>query len=111
TPTQHVNEAGEILQMVSNGTDLNIVKIKNGQYDETFKYSVSGLLGRDASSNGWFYVGNGIGYLPYEKIGDEQIQIGVNPEGEPSYSSAWGLARIDLNNNTIVDLTVPQGLW
>ncbi len=111
TPTQHVNEAGEILQMVSGGGELNIVKIKNGQYDNSFKYSVSGLLKRQASSNGWFYAGNGIGYVPYEKVGDEQVQIGVNPQGQPTYSAAWGLARIDLNNNTIVNLDTPPGLW
>jgi hypothetical protein len=111
TPTQHFNEAGEIMQMVSNGKELNIVKIKDGKYDETYKYSVSGLLGREASSNGWFYAGNGIGYIPYEKIGDEKIQIGVNPSGEPTYSAAWGLARIDMKNNTIVNLNVPKGLW
>ncbi|MDN3672911.1 hypothetical protein QWY99_07580 [Flavobacterium branchiarum] len=111
TPTQHFNEAGEIMQMVSNGKDLNIVKIKDGKYDETYKFSVSGLLGRDASSNGWFYAGNGIGYVPYEKIGEDKIQIGVNPSGEPTYSGSWGLARVDFKNNTIVDLVVPKGLW
>ncbi|KIA98130.1 hypothetical protein OA88_20765 [Flavobacterium sp. JRM] len=111
TPTQHFNEAGEIMQMVSNGKELNIVKIKDGKYDESYKYSVSGLLGREASSNGWFYAGNGIGYIPYEKIGDEKIQIGVNPSGEPTYSAAWGLARIDMKDNTIVNLNVPKGLW
>ena len=111
TPTQHVNEAGEILQMVSNNGETSIIKIVNGQYHSTFKYDLHTLLGRQTSSNGWFYVGNGIGYIPYEKVGDAQVQIGVNPQGEPSYSSAWGLARMDLNNNTVVDLNTPNGLW
>jgi hypothetical protein len=111
TPTQHVNEAGEILQMVSNNGETSIIKIVNGQYHSTFKYNLHTLLGRQTSSNGWFYVGNGIGYIPYEKVGDDQVQIGVNPQGEPSYSSAWGLARMDLNNNTVVDLNTPDGLW
>ena len=111
TPTQHVNEAGEILQMVSNNGETSIIKIVNGQYHSTFKYNLHTLLGRQTSSNGWFYVGNGIGYIPYEKVGDDQVQIGVNPQGEPSYSSAWGLARMDLNNNTVVDLNTPAGLW
>lgn len=111
TPTQHVNEAGEILQMVSDGKSLNIVKIRNGQYDNSYKFSINGALGKDASSNGWFYAGNGIGYVPYEKIGESQVQIGVNPAGEPTYSSAWGLARIDLNSNTVIDLETPSGLW
>lgn len=111
TPTQHMDEKGSILQMVSNGNDLNIVKIVNGKYDTSFKYNVSGLLGRDAKSNGWFYAGNGIGYIPYEKVGDEQVQSGVDPQGKPTYSAPWGVARIDLNNNSIVNLEVPGKLW
>lgn len=121
TPTQQVNEAGEIYQMVSNGgntggtsgTDskVSIVKIKNGQYDATYKYSLDGLLGNPAASQGFFYAGNGIAYIPYEKKHLPQIQIGVNPQGQPSYSAPWGLARMDLINNTVVDLNVPDGLW
>lgn len=111
TPTQHVNESGEILQLVSANGQTDIVKIKDGAYNKTYKYSLSTLLGRQTASNGWFYAGNGIGYVPYEKVGDAEVQIGVNPSGEPTYSSAWGLARIDLNNNTVVDLNTPSGLW
>ncbi|MCV9933872.1 hypothetical protein OIU80_16440 [Flavobacterium sp. LS1R47] len=111
TPTQHFNEAGEIMQMVSNGKDLNIVKIKDGKYDESYKLSVSELLGKPASSNGWFYAGNGIGYIPYEKLDQDKIQIGVDSNGEKSYSAPWGLARIDFKNNTVLDLNVPKGLW
>ncbi|MCO5229981.1 MAG: hypothetical protein M9958_02370 [Chitinophagales bacterium] len=111
TPTQYVDEAGDILQMVSNGKELNIVKIKSGNYDASYKFDISSALGRDASSNGWFYVGKGIGYMPYEKVNEEKVQIGVNPSGEPTYSSAWGLLRIDLNSQTVVDLVTPKGLW
>ena len=110
TPTQHKNEAGEILQMVSGSNETHIVKIVNGQYT-SFDYNLSALLGKGTSSNGWFYAGNGIGYIPYEDLSKDQIQIGVNPQGEPSYSAAWGLARMDLNNNTVVDLKVPENLW
>lgn len=111
TPTQHVNEAGEILQMVSANGKTHIVKIRNGEYDTSSKFSLNEQLGRETSSNGFFYAGNGIIFMPYEKIGDEEVQIGVNPQGEPSYSSAWGLARIDLNNGTAIDLNTPTGLW
>ena len=111
TPTQHKNEAGEILQMVSGNDETHIVKIINGQYDSSFDYNLSKLLGKGTSSNGWFYAGNGIGYIPYEDLSKEKIQTGVNPQGEPSYSAAWGLARMDLNNNTVVDLNVPENLW
>ena len=111
TPTQHKNEAGEIMQMVSGSNETHIVKIINGQYDDSFDYNLSELLGKGTASNGWFYAGNGIGYIPYEDLSKEQIQTGVNPQGEPSYSAAWGLARMDFNNNTVVDLTVPENLW
>ena len=111
TPTQQVNESGEIYQLVNGANKTSIVKLVNGRYDATYKYSLDGLLGKPTSSNGFFYAGNGIAYIPYERKDLPQIQIGVNPEGEPSYSSAWGLARMDLINNTVVDLNVPNGLW
>ena len=111
TPTQQVNESGEIYQMVNGGNKTSILKLVNGQYDATYKYSLDGLLGKPTSSNGFFYAGNGIAYIPYERKDLPEIQIGVNPQGEPSYSSAWGLARMDLINNTVVDLNVPDGLW
>ncbi len=111
TPTQQVNEAGEVYQMVSGGGKTSIVKLVNGQYHPTYKYSLDGLLKNPTSSNGFFYAGNGIAYIPYEKQHLPQIQIGVNPQGEPSYSSAWGVARMDLINNTVIDLNVPAGLW
>lgn len=111
TPTQHMNEAGEILQMVSGNNEVHIVKIKDGKYNESFDFDLSKLLGKPAASNGWFYVGNGIGYIPYEDLSKDQIQIGVNPSGEPSYSAMWKLARMDFNKGTVVDLNVPDDLW
>jgi len=117
TPTQHVNEAGEILQMVS-GTnvatgerEVHILKIKDGQYNASFDFNLSKLINKQAASNGFFYARNGIAYIPYEDLTQEQIQIGVNPQGEPSYSSMWKLARMDFNNMTAVDLNVPDNLW
>lgn len=110
TPTQHINEAGEILQMVSANGETYIVKIVNGQYT-SFKFALHEKLDRETSSNGFFYAGNGICYMPYEKLGEDNVQIGVNPDGEPTYSSAWGLARIDLTNDTAIDLNTPAGLW
>lgn len=111
TPTQQVNEQGEIYQLINANDQTSIVKLVNGQYHSTYKYSLDELLGNPTSSNGFFYAGNGIAYIPYEKRHLEQIQIGVNPQGEPSYSSAWGIARMDLINHTVVDLNVPDGLW
>lgn len=111
TPTQQVNEAGEIYQMVNGANKTSILKLVNGKYDTSYKYSLDELLGTKTSSNGFFYAGNGIAYIPYEKKSLSQIQIGVDPQGNPSYSSAWGLARMDLINKTVVNLNVPDGLW
>lgn len=111
TPTQHTNESGEILQMVSGNNEVHIVKIKDGKYNESFDFDLSKLLGKPASSNGWFYAGNGIGYIPYEDLSKDKIQIGVNPDGEPSYSAMWKFARMDFNKGTVVDLNVPDNLW
>ena len=113
TPTQYKNEAGEILQMVSNSEtkEVSILKIVNGQYHPTYKYSLNGLLKKGTASNGFFYAGRGIAYIPYEDFSTPSKQIGVNPAGQPTYSHWWRLARMDLNNNTVVDLDVPDDLW
>jgi hypothetical protein len=63
------------------------------------------------NSNGYFYVGNGIAYIPYEDLSKEKIQIGVNPSGEPTYSSMWKLAKVNLNTNSAIDLIIPDNLW
>lgn len=116
TPTQHVNEAGEILQLVSgtNSTskknEVHIAKLKDGKYTD-YDLNLSTLLGKETKSNGYFYAGNDIAYIPYEDLSKEQIQIGVNPEGEPSYSAMWKLAKVDLKNKTAIDLNVPDDLW
>jgi len=111
TPTQHINEAGEILQMVSGNNEVHIVKIKDGQYDNSFDFNLSEKIGKGAASNGFFYVGDGIAYIPYEDLSKDRIQTGVNPQGEPSYSAMWKLARMDFNTGTAVDLNVPDDLW
>lgn len=57
-------------------------------------------MGRQTSTQGWFYVGNGIGYLPY-------LKADLGAKADPY----WGVARIDLKNKTVVDLNVPDNLW
>lgn len=112
TPTLYVNNQKEVLQMVNGNDKTYIAKIKDGKYDTTYKFDLGQALGgKKVSSNGWFYVGEGIGYMPYEKLDAPEIEMGVNPEGKPTTTHAWGLARIDLNNNTAVDLEVPANLW
>ena len=111
TPTQHKNEAGEILQMVSGNDEVHIVKVKDGKYDESFDFNLSEKLGKAAASNGWFYVGDGIGYIPYEDLTTPSREVGVDPNGNKTTSAWWKLARMDFNKGTVVDLEVPDNLW
>ncbi len=102
TPCSHVNEAGDVYQMVSsNGTnDLKILKITGAGYDESYEFNLSQLIGKKAGSNGWFYIGNGIGYMPFF-----DADKGLASEG------VWSVARIDLVNNTATVMNLPEGLW
>lgn len=113
TPTLYKDEQGDILQMVNGKEKTFITKIVNGKYEGVSKFDLGAALGnKKVSSNGWFYVGKGIGYVPYQKLDEDQFEMGVNPEGVPTKTSVWGVARVDLNNNTAVDLDVPKGkLW
>lgn len=110
TPTQHVNEQGEILQLISGTGAVHIVKLVNGKYTG-FDFDLSKALGKGSASNGFFYAGNGIAYIPYEDLSRDKIQIGVDPDGEPTFSAMWKLARVDLNKGTAIDLNVPDNLW
>ncbi len=111
TPTQHVNEKGEILQLVSGNKEVHIAKLVNGKYDTSFDVNLSKLLNKGAASNGFFYAGNGIAYVPYEDYTTESHKVGVDPDGKDTFSYDWKLARIDLNKGTAVDLNVPGKLW
>lgn len=110
TPTQHINEAGEILQLASGNKEVHILKLVNGKYT-SFDLNLSKLLNKGAASNGFFYAGNGIAYVPYEDYSTESHQVGVDPDGKETYSYDWKLARVDLNKGTVIDLEVPDGLW
>lgn len=102
-PVAHASENGDIYQLVCVGatTDATrIMRIKNGQYDETFNFDLNAILGESVYANGWFYVGNGIGYIPYLK----------SSKGNNATPN-WSVARIDLNARTAVEMNVPQGLW
>lgn len=112
TPTLYVNNNKEVFQMVNGADKTYIAKIKDGKYDTNYKFDLGTALGgKKVSSNGWFYAGNGIGYIPYEKMDEPGIEMGVDPNGKPTTTHAWGLARVDLNSNTVVDLEVPANLW
>ena len=99
TPVAHADEKGDIYQITA--APSKMLKISNGDYDNSYVMDLSALLGVEIGSNGWFYVGNGIGYLPYY---DKAL-------GNSAAAGAWSVARIDLYNKSVVKLNVPQNLW
>ena len=99
TPVSHVDEKGDVYQM--SAAPSHILKISNEEYDNSYDFDLSALLGINAGANGWFYVGNGIGYVPYYDI----------DKGIGSDAASWGVARVDLYNKSIVKMNLPEGLW
>lgn len=108
-----LDEKGDILQLVKDNKneDVYIAKIKNGKYDTSFKLSLKEKLGKKAGANAWIYAGNGIGYIPFEDREGEKAQIGVDPNGDPTYSAGYKIARVDLNSGTAIELETPKNLW
>ena len=103
TPVGHKDENGDIYQIISvpdNTYDTYILRIKDGKYDESYSFNLSDLIGENTSSNGWFYAGNGIGYVPY-----------ANTDLGAMGDAVWSVARVDLYNNTAVKLDLPEDLW
>ncbi|MFV0540225.1 MAG: hypothetical protein ACK5MZ_03180 [Aestuariibaculum sp.] len=101
TPVAHKDERGDAYQMVTSG-DATILKINsNGTYDTSYSFNISELLNFNAEANtGWFYVGNGIGYVPV-----------LNTDEGDSSSSNWHLIRVDIYNKTVVKLNFDFNLW
>lgn len=103
TPVAHQDENGDVYQIITvpdNSYDTYFMKITDSGYDEEFSFNLSELLGKNTISNGWFYVGNGIGYVPFAKS-----DLGATAD------PVWSLARVDLYNNSAVELEVPENLW
>ena len=111
-PSMHVDENGDVYQsnwfMSGNSFDLSggdktvIMRLRDGKYDESYTFDVSEALGlnTNVATVGWFYVGNGIGYMP----------IQLEDEGNYFSENSWSLARIDIYNNTAVKLNVPMSM-
>ncbi|MCT4588305.1 MAG: hypothetical protein N4A71_10815 [Carboxylicivirga sp.] len=109
-PSMHVDEKGDVYQvnwfMAANSFDLSagdktvISRLKGGQYDDSYLFNVSEKLGLESNiaSVGWFYVGNGIGYMP----------IQIEDEGNYYSDNSWVIARVDVYNQTAVKLNVPM---
>ncbi len=101
TPMAHVNESGDVYQLVSvTGNDTKILKISNGSFDDNFEFNLSALVGKNTYADGWFYVGNGIGYVPF-----------LDTDLGNTNTNNYFLARIDLKNNTAVVMNLPSNLW
>ncbi|MDG1804746.1 hypothetical protein [Flavicella sp.] len=105
TPVAYTDDLGDVYQIISvpdNNYDTHILKISNGDYDASYDFNLSDLLGFNVASNGWFYVGNGIGYVPYANtdLSDDWFN-----------ASLWSIARVDVYNKTVVNLNVPKDLW
>lgn len=116
TPTQHVMEDGSIIQLVSGlqsnaRNEVHFVRLSGGKYDESVDVNLSKLLNKPTRSDGFFYAGNGIAYVPYEDQSLARIKIGVDPDGKDTMSAPWKLARVDLRRGTAIDLNVPDNLW
>lgn len=107
-PSMHADENGDVYQSnwfmsgnsfdLSNGDKTVISKLTNGVYDASYEFNVSEALGltSNVATVGWFYVGNGIGYMP----------IQLEDEGNYYSEDSWSLARIDVYNKTAVKLNV-----
>ena len=100
-PVYHTDELGDIYHLTAE--PAKIIKIKNGAYDNSYELDLSTALGMtNVGANGWYYVGNGIGYAPYY---DATIGSGSDD------TTPWGVARVDLYNKTAVKLNLPNNLW
>lgn len=101
TPVAHADEKGDIYQIA--GSPAYILKIKNNDYDNSFVFDLSEKLGLgiQVASNGWFYTGNGIGYVPYYDTA----------KGNGAAAAAWGVARVDLYKGTAIKMNIPGALW
>lgn len=105
TPVSYLDEQGDVYQLTSapdKNYDTHILKISDGDYDESFVFNLSEKLGFNVASNGWFYAGNGIGYVPYANTDESDNWFS---------DSVWGVARVDLYSGIVVDLNVPDALW
>jgi len=99
TPNAHVDENNDIYLISDNGKNTTFLQIRDGNYT-SYKFDFSAAIGRQTATQGWFYVGNGIGYVPYLKA-----DLGGKAD------AFWGVARVDLKSKTVVDLNVPSNLW
>ena len=98
-PVAHKIENGDVYQLTAYPS--YILKLKGDKYDASYKFNLSTALGRDIGTQGWFYVGDGIGYATYYD----------KAKGNSSDAAAWGIVRVDIHNKTVVMMNTPKGLY
>ena len=101
TPVSHLDEKGDIYQLVGNGVKANMLKISNEAYDNSYSFDLSAALGQEVGALGWFYTGNGVGYVMYYDL----------QEGQDEAKSSWGVARVNVHNHTAFKMNIPYKLW
>lgn len=109
SPSMHVDEQGDVYQvnwyLSGNSFDLSIgdktviTRLRNGVYDDTYAFSISEALGLETNigTAGWFYVGDGIGYMP----------VHLEDEGRYNGENTWAVVKVDIYNQTAIKLDVP----
>lgn len=101
-PVAHTDEKGDIYQMTS--FNSKILKISDGEYENTYDFDLATALGmttEGVGARGWFYAGNGIGYVPFYDMS----------KGSNDKAKAWGIARVDLNTKTAIKMNVIGDLY
>lgn len=96
-PVAHLDEKGDVYQLCK----THMLKISNGQYDDSYNFDLSAALGFKVGALGWFYAGNGIGYATYYDA----------EKGDSQEAAAWGIARVDVRNRTAIKMNTPAGLY
>ena len=103
----HVDESGDVYQSnwfisgnnfdLSGGDKTIITRLRDGDYDDMYAFNISDALGLSSNVGtvGWFYVGNGIGYMP----------IYLEDQGNYYTDNSWGVAKIDVYNQTATMIT------
>lgn len=96
----HSDSFGDTYLTTTSSSQIHMLKVKNGAFDESYSFDIAAALGHGAQCQGWFYAKDGIGYVPY--VNTDLGGLGTNN---------WGVARVDIYNKTVVDLELPANLW
>ena len=101
-------ENGDVFQAPVNSeqwgyakTDAYIHKLTNGQYDDTYEFNLSEVMGKDIGLWSLWYAENGIAFA---KVVIEDTQYSF---GELRTTNTVTLVKIDLNAKTAVEMNIP----